>query len=383
MKFDDRANPWSLWNISQPPSTAKQLQGIQWPEQVEGIAVSANGKWVALSNTQQYQTELWDVSGTTAIRRLAIPFPCKTLRFSPDSERLVGFGYVAPFLYDVSGAEPQQLLDPLGWSDRNYDAAFTPDSRRLIMAGLAGTVETWDLVNGCKVGEIRLPGIVRQVKVADDGRHIFTFNSNGTIYVLRVPDLMTRPAPADFSVDLAAEREAAQWLSAFPGPRCGIKTLSGKDLRIADGKLPDEPFYVTDIFLNGLDLNDAGLAHLADCRRLRRIWLNGNPRLTMNCFEHLPSLHAATGITACAGVDDGFVRVLRRCPNLHSLTLKGSNVTNACLPGLASCPHLYHLAVRLPLTCPTWHAWLLTWRRFTCHAAVRSNQARHCRNCFG
>lgn len=345
VKFDDRANPWSLWNISQPPSSAKQLQGIQWPEQVEGIAVSPNGRWVAISSPQQYQTELWDVSGPTAIRRLTIPIPCKTLRFSPDSERLVGFGYVGPWLYDVSGTEPQKLFDPLGWSDRNYDAAFTPDGRRLIMAGLAGTVETWDLANGCKVGEIRLPGIIRQVKVADDGRHVFTYNSNGTIYVLRVHDLMTRPAPADFSVDLAAERKAAQWLVAFPGPRCGIKTLSGQEIRIADGKLPDEPFYVTDVFLNGLDLDDGALAHLADCQRLRRLWLNGNPRLTMDCFEHLPSLHALTGVTVFAGVDDRFVDVLRRCSNLRSLTLKGSSATNACLTGLGSCPHLYHLAL--------------------------------------
>ncbi len=193
---------------------------------------------------------------------------------------------------------------------------------------------------GAKVWETRLPGPIRSVAVADDGRHIFTDNNNGTVYVLRVPDLLTRPAPADYSVDPVAERKAAEWLASFPGERCIVTTNDGQGVTV-DSKLPEGPFFVQWVYLGRLDLDDPALANLGRCRRITSLTLEINPRLTDAGLRHLSHLASLEGLDVRnTGIGDGLAELLRRSPNLQRLQLHQSKVTNALLPALADCPRL-------------------------------------------
>ena len=67
--------------------------------------------------------------------------------------------------------------------------AYSPDGRHLACGTAFGVVifdtKTWKPVWRWKDA----PGIVRWVEFADDGRHLFTHNANGTVYVLRLKDL--------------------------------------------------------------------------------------------------------------------------------------------------------------------------------------------------
>jgi hypothetical protein len=52
----------------------------------------------------------------------------------------------------------------------------------------------WDFAVQGPVRKWQLPGLISQVAVARDGRHLITYNGNGTIYVLRLGGAATHPS---------------------------------------------------------------------------------------------------------------------------------------------------------------------------------------------
>jgi WD40 repeat protein/predicted Ser/Thr protein kinase len=294
VKFNDRSSPWSLWNLDQPPETAKVLEGIEWPERVDHACVSPDGRWIAIRSGEQVQ--VWDTRGPSAIRygELKNHPDYTTLCFSPDSRFLLG---LQPHLnkLHILNLDPSNLsLPPIGRTPRGSVAAFTPDRRRLVVGGEAGHLEAWDLEYGSKVWSVRLPGSVHQVEVADDGRHVVTKNGNGTIYVFRISDLLARPAE-DCRLDVAAEREVATWLASL-ALHCKAVTLDGRAYDLKDGQIPDEPFYVSETNLSGLDIGNEDLAKLKVCRGLQRLQIVRNLRLAdLSPLTGLPLTHLSIG----------------------------------------------------------------------------------------
>jgi WD40 repeat protein len=67
--------------------------------------------------------------------------------------------------------------------------AFHPSGGFLALCNDNGRVEVRRTVDGEVVLGWTFPGLVGWVEFADDGRHLFTHNSNGTVYVLRLNDL--------------------------------------------------------------------------------------------------------------------------------------------------------------------------------------------------
>jgi WD40 repeat protein len=78
---------------------------------------------------------------------------------------------------------------PLGAA--SYALLVTPNDR-VIVAGALGQVDVFTL-KGDHVGQWQLPGLVRGLALAPDGRHLATVNYNGTVYVLRLPAPPPRP----------------------------------------------------------------------------------------------------------------------------------------------------------------------------------------------
>jgi WD40 repeat protein len=64
--------------------------------------------------------------------------------------------------------------------------AYLPDGEGLVSAGEDGQVIMHGPRSGQALNAWRIPGPVRQVAVASDGRHLATANANGTVYILRV-----------------------------------------------------------------------------------------------------------------------------------------------------------------------------------------------------
>jgi len=61
----------------------------------------------------------------------------------------------------------------------------------LVVADFNG-VGIYDWAADRELRRLKYPGIVRQVILHPDGRHLVTVNGNGTVYILRLPDLLNR-----------------------------------------------------------------------------------------------------------------------------------------------------------------------------------------------
>jgi len=342
VKFNKASAPWSLWDISQPPDTAKPLPGLQWDVSgVQSAGLSADGRWFVGARST-YGVECWDLSGSQVVRNNFFPNQFGLVCISPDSKILMlltdSTGELN--LYDLSGQTPRPMLKPRHWNPLLRRAAFAPDSRRVVAVGEGGEVEAWDLEMGSRVWQTKLPGAIKSVAVADDGRHIITDNADETCYVLRVPGLLTLPA-LNSRIDLAAERRAAQWLATLPGNRGELLTINRDRKAISEGELPDEPFYVNVVDLTNLDLQDADLANLADCRAITRLELEQNPRLTDACLAHLANLHTLERLSVrWTSIGNGLQKLLASSPNLLNITLADSNVTGECLAAAGPIPSL-------------------------------------------
>jgi hypothetical protein len=58
--------------------------------------------------------------------------------------------------------------------------------QRIVSATSTGRVTIWTR-KGEEVAGFDMPGVVRDLAVAPDGRHIATANYNGTVYIIRLP----------------------------------------------------------------------------------------------------------------------------------------------------------------------------------------------------
>ena len=92
---------------------------------------------------------------------------------------------------DLGEREPREIAkvaDETG-GGQIFGLAYNPDGRHLACGIPTGVAiidtKTWKPVWRWKDA----PGVVSWVEFADDGRHLFTHNANGTVYVLRLKDL--------------------------------------------------------------------------------------------------------------------------------------------------------------------------------------------------
>jgi serine/threonine protein kinase/WD40 repeat protein len=136
--------------------------------------------------------EVWDVSGEQPRHRFVLHqgelgFD---LALSPDGKR-VACAYVDKSggcwitLWDVTGAKPRKL-ESLGVPHHPRAVCFMPDGERLVWSELSGRLVLWDFGIPGLEREWTLPGPITQIFVPRDGRHLITYNGNGTIYVLRL-----------------------------------------------------------------------------------------------------------------------------------------------------------------------------------------------------
>ncbi len=124
---------------------------------------------------------------TTELRRIDLPQgPVYDAAFSPDGRKLIAAAYDGSLrLLDTRTGKELRRLD--GHLGKVWTVAFHPDGRHVVSGGFDGSVRLWDLASAREVK--RFAGhtdYVRSVAVTPDGRHIL---SGGDDRLLRLWDV--------------------------------------------------------------------------------------------------------------------------------------------------------------------------------------------------
>ncbi len=157
-------------------------------------------------------------------------------------------------------------------------------------------------------------------------------------------------------IDYAAERKAAEWLARVPG-------MQLVHLRMEDGslatlqpdqrKVPEGNFSVEGIHHDDESIDDVGLFHLANCRRLTCVTL-GDSRLVTNAgLQHLRQSRSLTILVLCnSKVDNPIWSSLSHWPKLQKFQFVGNyHISDQGLAALPRLPGLTELGIRdTPIT---------------------------------
>ena len=107
---------------------------------------------------------------------------------SDDGKLLAAFPHNGKGLvWDLTETPPREypLPNPIGWPTHPF---FTADGKLLIVAHRFG-IDIHDWAAGRLVRTIPFPGNILGLARHPDGQHLATVNANGTVYILRLPEL--------------------------------------------------------------------------------------------------------------------------------------------------------------------------------------------------
>jgi WD40 repeat protein len=158
---------------------------------VRSVAVSPDGAFVAAALDQNHEGEpviLWRVTDK-GLQQVAFAYLTGSyLRFSPDGKTLAVGDAGSVTLIDLTTPAPAErlrlTLEQRGWG-WDQQVLFSADASRVVTVSRR-TVTVWDAADGRKVAEWLLPHATA-VALAPDHRHLAVGNTNGTVWVLRLP----------------------------------------------------------------------------------------------------------------------------------------------------------------------------------------------------
>ncbi|MGD9710503.1 MAG: WD40 repeat domain-containing serine/threonine protein kinase [Thermomicrobiales bacterium] len=88
-------------------------------------------------------------------------------------------------LWDLAAEPVREYSLPQGI----VDATFMKDETKLLMVNSQNEVVIYDWRLDREIHRIPMPGRVVQVRMHPDGKHLLTVNGNGTVYILRLPEV--------------------------------------------------------------------------------------------------------------------------------------------------------------------------------------------------
>lgn len=174
----DRDGNVTLWDISQLHARAGV---VRFKEYLHEGHLSADGKWL-IANTDD--KNVWKIpvakigqADDGREKLLTVKALTYSLDVSPDSQWVAALEYngdVAEYnrtiLISMDGAR-KFILTHEGLPAL-YDAAFTPDSQRLITTDENGVTNIWNVQNGERLGSFTVDGIADQISVSPDGKYL-------------------------------------------------------------------------------------------------------------------------------------------------------------------------------------------------------------------
>jgi WD40 repeat protein len=180
-----RGEPARLWRLPDPGVDPVVLRAPVGPL-VMGMAVSADGRWIASSSDGDDRLALWSTQDPRApAHMLAVPGFARSIAFSPDGRWLAAKsqnrGRISLWsLRDL--ARPPLVMVQEGWSD-DRTLRFSPNSRWLASGTFAGrgrlpSLDLWDVSADTPVLEPRYRcrprSPVRELAFSDDGKLLAT-----------------------------------------------------------------------------------------------------------------------------------------------------------------------------------------------------------------
>jgi serine/threonine protein kinase/formylglycine-generating enzyme required for sulfatase activity/WD40 repeat protein len=242
------------------------------------------------------------------------------------------FSRTSPFCFEEAEARKQIIREAL------------PPRRKVppsVLIALAGAVVALLVVGGIIITITNKDGSRTKIEVADGSTVELTKDGKTVANIGPEENENPRRMKGAEDLDFKAERKAAEWLLLQGKGSFSLADAEGRPVGLEDGKLPNTPFVVSGISLPSVGIDDAGLAHLAGCRRLESVNLNGNPKVT---DKGLGALTNSSGLRALyvgvTGVSDQMTGLLGNWPELDHLYLDGVRLSAKGLKAMAPCPQL-------------------------------------------
>ena len=182
---DGGVRMWSVRNGEE----ARMLKGLH-QGLVRCLAFSADGKQMATGG-QDGKLVITDLTSGKILQSFKRNTPIFTVEFAADGET-VAAGYFPPEpVVRVWNLKDKDFVSLQGHTDRVSTVSLRSDGRLAVTTSLDGSVRLWEI--GGNLPRKMVLGVgtfgekLRYGALSPDGRYVATGNSNGTIYLFRLP----------------------------------------------------------------------------------------------------------------------------------------------------------------------------------------------------